>query len=87
VTCNLAIGCESHAYRGRLLATVETVLLRIGVGMEMLHSNGHFQIGTVAGGLSMFATCGRFPWKAPTSSLCNIKTKSNISFPELRLFT
>jgi hypothetical protein len=32
----------------------------------LLHSNGDLRNSTVAGWLSMFATCGRFPWKAPT---------------------
>jgi hypothetical protein len=40
VMCNLA----TRVYRGRIIATVETVLLRIGVAMEMLlHSNRHLQ--------------------------------------------
>jgi hypothetical protein len=43
------------------------VLLRVCVVMAMLlHSNGHLQISTVASRLSMFATCGRIPWQAPT---------------------
>jgi hypothetical protein len=32
----------------------------------LLHSNGHLQVSTVADRLSMFATCGRIPWEAPT---------------------
>jgi hypothetical protein len=51
----VAMGCKSRVYDGRLLATVETVLLgvgvmlRIDVAMELLlHSNGHLQISTVA---------------------------------------
>jgi hypothetical protein len=33
----------------------------------LLHRNGHLQYSsTDAGRLSMFTTCGRFPWKAPT---------------------
>jgi hypothetical protein len=45
----LAIGSESRDFRGHLLATAETVLSRIGVGMEMLlHSNGQLQINTIA---------------------------------------
>jgi hypothetical protein len=32
----------------------------------LLHSNGNVRSSTVAGRLSMFTTCGRFPWKAPT---------------------
>jgi hypothetical protein len=45
------------------------VLLRVCVAMGMLlHSNEHFQISTVADRLSMFATCGRIPWEAPTPS-------------------
>jgi hypothetical protein len=43
------------------------VLLCICVAMGMLlHSNKHLQISTVADRLSMFATCGRIPWEAPT---------------------
>jgi hypothetical protein len=46
------------------------VLLRLCVAMGMLlHSNEHLQISTVADRLSMFATCGRIPWKAPTRVL------------------
>jgi hypothetical protein len=46
------------------------VLLRLCVAMGMLlHSNEHLQISTVADRLSMFATCGRIPWKAPTDIL------------------
>jgi hypothetical protein len=49
------------------------VLLRVCVAMGMLlHSNGHLQISTVAELLSMFATCGRIPWKART---CYTKEK------------
>jgi hypothetical protein len=45
------------------------VLLRVCVAMGMLlHSNEHPQISTVADRLSMFATCGRIPWKATTAS-------------------
>jgi hypothetical protein len=44
------------------------VMLRVCVAMGMLlHSNEHLQISTVADRLSMFATCGRIPWKALTS--------------------
>jgi hypothetical protein len=44
------------------------VLLRVCVATGMfLHRNGHFQISTVADRLSMFATCGRIPWEAPTT--------------------
>jgi hypothetical protein len=32
----------------------------------LLHSNGDLRNSTVADQLLMFATCGRFPWKAPT---------------------
>jgi hypothetical protein len=32
----------------------------------LLHSNGRLQISTVADRLSMFVTCGRIPWMAPT---------------------
>jgi hypothetical protein len=32
----------------------------------LLHSNGDLRNSTVADQLSMFATCERFPWKAPT---------------------
>jgi hypothetical protein len=47
------------------------VLLRVCIAMGMLlHSNEHLQISTVADRLSMLATCGRIPWKAPTCSLC-----------------
>jgi hypothetical protein len=50
------MGFKSRAYRGRLSATEERVLLRvgaamlrIGVAMEMLlHSNGQLQISTVS---------------------------------------
>jgi hypothetical protein len=35
----------------------------------LLHSNGDLWNSTVVGLLSMFATCGRFPWKAPTDCL------------------
>jgi hypothetical protein len=64
MTCNLAIGFKSRVNLGRIVATVETVLLRVGVVMEMLlHSNGNLQISTVAGRISLFATCGRVPWK------------------------
>jgi hypothetical protein len=46
------------------------VLLRVCVAMRMLlHSNEHLQISTVADRLSMFITCGRIPWKAPTIML------------------
>jgi hypothetical protein len=49
VTYNLAVGCKSHVYHCRLLATVETVLLHVGVTMEiLLHSNGDLQDSTVA---------------------------------------
>jgi hypothetical protein len=41
------------------------------VGM-LLHSNGHLQISTVADWLSMFATCGRIPWKALTIAIAVI---------------
>jgi hypothetical protein len=45
------------------------VLLRVCIDMGMLlHSNGHFLISTVADRLSMFAICGRLPWKAPTDA-------------------
>jgi hypothetical protein len=45
----------------------EAVLLRICVAMGMLlHNNEHLQISTVADRLSMFVTCGRIPWGAPT---------------------
>jgi hypothetical protein len=45
------------------------VLLRVCVAMGMLlHGNEHLQISTVANRLSMFATCGRIPWEAPTLS-------------------
>jgi hypothetical protein len=48
------------------------VLLRVYVAMGMLwHSNEHLQISTVSDRLSMFATCGIIPWKAPTYSLQN----------------
>jgi hypothetical protein len=33
----------------------------------LLHSNGDLRNRTVVCRLSMFATCGRFSWKAPTS--------------------
>jgi hypothetical protein len=43
------------------------VLLLVCVAMGMLlHRNEHLQISTVADRLSMFATCGRIPWKAHT---------------------
>jgi hypothetical protein len=43
------------------------VLVHVCVAMGMLlHSNEHLQISTVADRLSMFATCGRIPRKAPT---------------------
>jgi hypothetical protein len=46
------------------------VLLRVCVAMgTLLHSNEHLQISTVADRLSMFATCGSIPWKAPTPVL------------------
>jgi hypothetical protein len=32
----------------------------------LLHSNGDLRNSTVVGRLSMFTTCGRFPWKDPT---------------------
>jgi hypothetical protein len=48
MTCNLTIGCESRAYRGRI-SNGGAVLLRVGVAMDMLlHSNEHLQISTVA---------------------------------------
>jgi hypothetical protein len=44
------------------------VLLRLCVAMGMLlNSNEHLQVSTVADRLSMFATCGRIPWEAPTT--------------------
>jgi hypothetical protein len=46
------------------------VLLRVCIAMGMLlHSNEQLQIRTVADLLSMFATCGKIPWKAPTTLL------------------
>jgi hypothetical protein len=46
------------------------ILLRVCVAVEMLlHSNEHLHISTVADWLSMFATCGGIPWKAPTSCI------------------
>jgi hypothetical protein len=43
------------------------VLLRVCVAMGMLlHSNEHLETSTVADRLSMFATCRRILWKAPT---------------------
>jgi hypothetical protein len=43
------------------------VLLCVCVAMGMLlHSNEYLQISTIVDRLSMFATWGRIPWKAPT---------------------
>jgi hypothetical protein len=54
------------------------VLLRVWVAMGiLLHSNVQLQTSIVADRLSMFATCGRVPWKAPTKLTLNIKDKSH----------
>jgi hypothetical protein len=55
--CNLAIGCKSCVYHGRTTATVEMVLLYVGVAMLhiyvamelLLHSNEDLQISTIVG--------------------------------------
>jgi hypothetical protein len=53
------------------------VLLHVCVVVGMLlHSNEHLQISTVADRLSMFATCGRIPWKVPTV-IANCRTPLN----------
>jgi hypothetical protein len=49
--------------RVQLRFTTVTVYARVYL---LLHSNGDLRNSTVAGRLSMFATCGRFPRKAPT---------------------
>jgi hypothetical protein len=45
----MAMGCKSRVYRGRIITTMETVLLHVGVDKKMLlHSNGDLQISTDA---------------------------------------
>jgi hypothetical protein len=36
VTCNLIIGIKARVYRGRIIATMEMLLLLVGIAMEML---------------------------------------------------
>jgi hypothetical protein len=56
------------------------VVLRVCVAMGMLlHSNEHLQISSIADRLSMFATCGRNPWEAPT----NVSLFVNLAWPSL----
>jgi hypothetical protein len=39
----------------------------------LLHNNRDLRNSTVVGRLSMFATYGRFPWRAPTNPLIFFK--------------
>jgi hypothetical protein len=59
----------------------EAVLLRVCVAMWMLlHNSEHLQISTVADRLSMFTTCGRIPWKAPTYANLDCISKYTITY-------
>jgi hypothetical protein len=51
----------------------------------LLHINRDLRNSTVADWLLMFATCGRFPWKAPTivnSSFENMENMQKLKYLE-----
>jgi hypothetical protein len=56
----------SGIYRGRISPVTSNVRVRLPHVYLLLHSNGDLRNSTVAGRLSMFATYGRYPWKAST---------------------
>jgi hypothetical protein len=61
---------------------------RCATCLPVVHSNGDLRNSIVAGRLSMFATCGMFPWKAPAVcvALCAVLLECYVLFYVICVF-
>jgi hypothetical protein len=62
---NLSLVLRWTLYRTPV-GSLENAVLCCALFTKPYHSNEHLQISTVEDRLSMFATCGRIAWEAPT---------------------